>query len=105
MRTLFAAALAATAFFAPAANVEQVQQTATIRMADLDMTRAEGVRLFDRRLWQAARDICAIDGPLTLAAQNQRFACEQGVIAQGTAERDRRIAAARAAAPAIVATR
>lgn len=91
MRTLFAAALAATAFFAPAANAEQVQQTATIRMADLDMTRAEGVRLFDRRLWQAA--------------QNQRFACEQGVIAQGTAERDRRIAAARAAAPAIVATR
>ena len=105
MRTLIAAGLAAATLFAPAANAEQVQQTATVRVADLDLSRAEGVRLFDRRLWQAAHELCAVDGPLTLAAQNRRFACEQSVIAQGTVERDRRVAAARAAAPAVVATR
>jgi UrcA family protein len=105
MRTLLVAAFAAAALFAPAANAEQVQQSVTIRVADLDMSRADGVRLFDRRLWQAAREACALDGPLTLAAQSRRLACEQGVIAQGNAERDRRVAAARAAAPAVVATR
>lgn len=106
MRTLILAAVAATSFFAPAANAEQLQQapTASIRISDLDLTSPEGSAMFDRRLWQAARNVCGVEAPVTLAMQSRRYACEQDVIAQGHALRDQRIAAA-GRSPTTIATR
>ncbi len=77
---------------------------ATVHVADLDLSRDSGVKLFDRRLWQAADALCAGTTAITPGAMQQMRQCRAAVIDQAAAKRDAAIRAARRPAAIALAT-
>lgn len=68
---------------------------ATVHVADLDLSRDSGVKLFDRRLWQAADALCTGSSVITPGAMQRQRQCRAAVIEQAAAKRDGAIKAAR----------
>jgi UrcA family protein len=77
-----------------------------VKTADLDLSSQSGQRTLDRRVAQAAREVCGIPSDVDLVGQNKARECREDAIAKATGERDALLAAAkRGAAVAITASR
>ena len=85
---------------APNVNVSYVQT------ADLNLASEGGQRALDRRLAQAAREVCGTASDSDLVGQNKARECRDEAIARAASERDSLLAAAtRGAVIAITAGR
>jgi len=94
------AALAET----PSGNVETY--VSYVKTADLDLASQSGQRTLDRRVAQAAREVCGTPSDVDLVGQNNARDCRADAIAKATGEREALLAAAkRGAAVAITASR
>ena len=78
----------------PALAQPPVTATSAVQTADLDLSTAKGQRALDRRLGQAAKEVCGTVSPADLAGQNEARRCRVETLASLAAERDERIAAA-----------
>jgi len=77
-----------------------------VKTADLDLSSDGGQRTLDRRVAQAAREVCGIPSDVDLVGQNKARECRVEAVAKATGERDALLAAAkRGAAVAITASR
>lgn len=68
--------------------------TATVQTADLDLSSAKGQRVLDRRLNQAANEVCGTASDVDIAGKNDVRRCRVDTLAQLASERDQRIARA-----------
>lgn len=75
-----------------------------VQTADLNLASESGQRALDRRVAQAAREVCGVPSDSDLVGQNKARECREDAIARATAERDQRIAAA-SSSPISVASR
>ncbi len=91
-KTFIAMLLAFTA--APTLAEPPATVSSTVKIADLDLSTAEGQRKLDRRLSIAAREVCGTASPADLAGQNQVSRCFEDILARLASERDQRVAAA-----------
>jgi UrcA family protein len=96
---LIAAATPGTAF-----ALEPVTATSIVRTADLDLSSASGERELDRRIVQAARDVCGEASNVDLEGKNAVRQCRDETIAVAAAQREQLLAAARSGAPILVAS-
>ena len=77
-----------------------------VHTADLDLSTAGGQRQLDRRLAQAAREVCGTASDVDLEGKNEIRRCRDQVLAKAKAEREALLAAAeRGATIAITASR
>ena len=77
-----------------------------VKTADLNLASEGGQRALDRRLAQAAREVCGVPSDSDLVGQNKARECRDEALTRATAERDGRLAAAkRGAVIAITASR
>jgi UrcA family protein len=81
------AALAET----PSGNVETY--VSYVKTADLDLSSEGGQRTLDRRVAQAAREVCGTPSDADLVGQNKARECREDAIAKVTGEREALIAA------------
>jgi UrcA family protein len=82
---------------APAvAETPAVQQTyvSYVKTADLNLASEGGQRALDRRLAQAAREVCGVPSESDLVGQNKARECRADAIQRAGADRDARLAAA-----------
>ena len=94
------AALAET----PSGNVETY--VSYVKTADLNLASEGGQRALDRRLAQAAREVCGVPSESDLVGQNKARECRNEAIQRAGAEREALLAAAnRGAVIAITASR
>ena len=100
--TLFAAIIASTATFAPAA-AEPVAVSTVVHIADLDLASQIGQAKLDQRLAQAAREVCGTASPADLEGDKNVRHCRQQTVAAAVAQREQLLAAARAGTPIRVA--
>lgn len=105
--TLFAlAAVASTAAIAPtvAQAFEPLTVTSIVRTADLDLASPVGQQELDKRIAQAAREVCGTASDVDLEGKNAVRACREETIAQAAAQREQLLAAARVGTPILVAS-
>ena len=103
MTKIFLASL--LAFTATPALAEQpVTATATVQTANLDLSSQAGRSALDHRLAQAVKDVCGSASDVDIAGKNDVRRCRVETLANLTAERDERIAAA-SGSPILVAAR
>ena len=77
-----------------------------VKTADLDLSSVGGQRTLDRRVAQAAREVCGTVSDADLVGQNKARECRAEAIAKATGEREALLAAAKSgAAVAITASR
>jgi UrcA family protein len=77
-----------------------------VQTADLDLSSASDQRTLDRRLAQAAREVCGNPSDVDLVGQNKARECRKDAIENAGATRDAMLAAAkRGAVLAITASR
>ena len=77
-----------------------------VQTADLNLASKGGQRALDRRLAQAAREVCGVPSDSDLVGQNKVRACRDEAIQRAGAEREALLAAAnRGAVIAITASR
>lgn len=88
-------ALAAMAAF-PVAAEEINLRSERVRVADLDLSSAEGVAALDRRLSRAALRACEKSGLTTVWDNRMAYDCQARTLARVADQRDSVIAAARA---------
>jgi UrcA family protein len=93
------AALAET----PSGNVETY--VSYVKTADLDLASEGGQRTFERRVAQAAREVCGVPSDADLVGQNKARECREDAIAKASSERDAVLAAKRGPVVAITASR
>lgn len=91
-RIFIATLLAFTA--TPALAEPPVIATSTVQTADLDLSTAKGQKLLDRRLSQAAKEVCGTASDADVAGKNDVRHCRVETLAKAASERDQRIAAA-----------
>ena len=90
IRIIIASALITTAAIkaAPAlaepANLDV--NTSIVRTADLDLTTKAGQRALDRRLVQAASEVCGTAADVDLVGQNKVRACRHSVLTDARAK-------------------
>lgn len=104
---LFALALiasAATVTPTVAQALEPVTATSTVRTADLDLSSVSGQRELDRRIVQAAREVCGDASNVNLEGKNAVRQCRDDTIAEAASQREQLLAAARSGSPIIVAS-
>lgn len=104
---LFGLALIASATtVAPAVaqTFEPVAVTSIVRTADLDLSSANGERELDRRIIQAAREVCGEASNVDLEGKNAVRQCRDETIAVAAAQREQLLAAARTGAPILIAS-
>lgn len=65
-----------------------------VKTADLDLASEGGKRALDRRLAQAAREVCGNPSDADLVGQNKARECRDQAIAQASPERDQLLASA-----------
>jgi len=106
MKTMsfFALALVAAATPSPAFALEPVTATSIVRTADLDLSSANGERELDRRIVQAAREVCGEASNVDLEGRNAVRQCRDETIAVAAAQREQLLAAARTGSPILVAS-
>ena len=101
-----AGAIRAAPALAEPASGEFQTYVSYVKTADLDLSSDGGQRTLDRRVAQAAREVCGIPSDVDLVGQNKARECRVEAVAQATGERDALLAAAkRGAAVAITASR
>ena len=77
-----------------------------VQTSDLDLSSKSGQRSLDRRLAQAAREVCGIPSDVDLVGQNKARECRAEAISRAGSEREGLLAAAnRGAVVAITASR
>ena len=90
------------------AETPAVEQTYVIyvKTADLNLTSERGQQALDRRLAQAAREVCGVPSDSDLVGQNKVRECREGAVGRASSEREALLAAAkRGAVIAITASR
>ena len=88
----------------PSDNVETY--VSYVKTSDLDLASERGQRSLDRRVAQAAREVCGTASDIDLVGQNKARECREDAVAKANAERDAVLAAAkRGAVVAIAASR
>jgi len=105
-------ALFALALIASAATVtptvahafEPVTATSIIRTADLDLSNDTGQRELERRIVQAAREVCGEASNVDLEGRNAVRQCRDETIALAASQREQLLAAARSGSPIVVAS-
>ena len=105
-------ALFALALIASAATVtptvahafEPVTATSIIRTADLDLSNDTGQRELERRIVQAAREVCGEASNADLEGRNAVRQCRDETIALAASQREQLLAAARSGSPIVVAS-
>jgi UrcA family protein len=101
-----AGALRAAPALAEPASGEVQTYVSYVKTADLDLSSQGGQRTLDRRVAQAAREVCGTPSDVDLAGQNKARECREEAIAKASFERDAMLAAAkRGAAVAVIASR
>ena len=104
---LFALALiASAATVAPtvAQAFEPETVSSIVRTADLDLSSSNGQRELDRRIVQAAREVCGDPSNVDLEGKNAARHCVDQTIAQAASQREQLLAAAKIGAPILVAS-
>jgi UrcA family protein len=77
-----------------------------VKTADLNLASQVGQQALDRRLAQAAREVCGIPSDSDLVGQNKVRECREDAVARASSEREALLAAAkRGAVIAITASR
>ena len=101
-----AGALRAAPALAEPASSEVQTYVSYVKTADLDLSSQGGQRTLDRRVAQAAREVCGTPSDVDLVGQNKARECREDAIAKASSERDAMLAAAkRGAAVAVIASR
>lgn len=104
---IFALALiASAATVTPTASqaLESATATSIVRTADLDLSSDSGQRELDRRIVQAAREVCGEASNVDLEGRNAARQCREDTIAQAALQREQLVAAARSGASIVVAS-
>lgn len=78
--------------------------TSIVRTADLDLSDGAGQRELDRRIVQAAREVCGDASNADLEGKNAARQCRDETIAAAAAQREQLLAAARTGTPILVAS-
>ena len=91
-KTIIAMLLAFTA--TPALAEAPMIVTSTVQTADLDLATSKGQQILDRRLNQAAKEVCGVASDVDLEGKNEVRRCRADTLASVANERDQRIAAA-----------
>lgn len=91
-RIFIATLLAFTA--TPALAEPPAIATSTVQTADLDLSSQAGQRALDRRLSQAAKEVCGTASDVDIAGKNEVRRCRVETLASLSAERDQHIARA-----------
>ena len=105
--SLFALALiasAATVTPTVAEAFEPVTATSIVRTADLDLSSGRGQRELDRRIVQAAREVCGDVSDADLEGKNAARHCVADTVAAVSSRREQLLAAARTGTPIQVAS-
>ena len=105
--SIFALAIVASAAtLTPTAGqaLEPVTATSIVRTADLDLSSDSGQRELDRRIVQAAREVCGEASNVDLEGKNAARACREEAVAAVDSQREQLLAAARAGSPILVAS-
>lgn len=105
--SLFALALiasAATVTPTVAQALEPETVSSIVRTADLDLSSASGQSELDRRIVQAARDVCGDASNVDLEGRNATRNCVANTVAAATSQREQLLAAAKTGAPILVAS-
>jgi UrcA family protein len=102
--TLALIASAATVTPTVAKAFEPVTVTSIVRTADLDLSNSDGRRELDRRIVQAAREVCGAASNIDLEGKNAARQCRADTIAQAASQREQVLAAAKTGAPILVAS-
>jgi UrcA family protein len=105
--SLFALALiASAATIAPtvAQAFEPVTVSSIVQTADLDLSSATGQQELDRRIVQAAREVCGEASSVDLEGKNSVRQCRADTIAAASSQREQLLAAARSGSPILVAS-
>ena len=101
-----AGAIRAAPALAEPASGEVQTYVSYVKTADLDLASQSGQRTLDRRVAQAAREVCGTPSDVDLVGQNNARECRADAIAKATGEREALLSAAkRGAAVAITASR
>ena len=100
-----AGAIRAAPALAEPASGEVQTYVSYVKTADLDLASQSGQRTLDRRVAQAAREVCGTPSDVDLVGQNNARDCRADAIAKATGEREALLAAKRGAAVAITASR
>ena len=101
-----AGALRAAPALAEPASGEVQTYVSYVKTADLDLASQSGQRTLDRRVAQAAREVCGIASDSDLVGQNKARECREDAISKANGEREALLAAAkRGAAVAVIASR
>ena len=104
---LFSLALIASATtIAPtvAQAFEPVTVTSIVPTADLDLSNSVGQQELDRRIVQAAREVCGIASNVDLEGKNAVRQCRADTIAQAASQREQLLAAAKSGSPILIAS-
>lgn len=101
-----AGALRAAPALAEPASGEVQTYVSYVKTADLDLSSKGGQRTLDRRVAQAAREVCGTPSDVDLVGQNKARECREDAISKASGEREALLAAAkRGAAVVITASR
>ena len=96
---LVSALITAGAIKAVPAHAEPVTATQTyvsyVQTSDLNLASDSGRRTLDRRLAQAAREVCGTASDADLVGQNKTRACRADAIARGASQSANVLAAAK----------
>ncbi len=103
--SLFALAIiASAATITPTVAAEAETVTSIVRTADLDLSSNVGQRELDRRIVQAAREVCGTASDVDLEGKNAARQCRADTIAQAASQREQLLAAAKSGTPILVAS-
>lgn len=78
----------------PALAEAPVIATSTVQTADLDLSSKAGQRALDRRLSQAAKEVCGAASVVDIAGKNEVRRCRAETLGQLASERNERVAKA-----------
>lgn len=102
--TMALIASAATVTPTVAKAFEPVTVSSIVHTTDLDLSSDAGQRELDRRIVQAARDVCGAASNVDLEGKNEARQCRADTIAKAGAQREQLLAAARSGSPILVAS-
>lgn len=101
-----AGAIKAAPALAEPISAEAQTYVSYVKTSDLNLSSEGGQRALDRRLAQAAREVCGTPSVADLVGQNKARDCRADAIARATAQKEDAFAAAkRGAVIAITASR
>lgn len=105
---VFASALITTGAIkaAPAFAQEPANEVnVLVRTADLNLATSQGQRKLERRLAQAARDVCGTASDVDIAGKNEVRKCRDETLEKAREQRDEVLASRRDALIAVTASR